>query len=134
MTSKPRKGSQAVFRDQIVLYESSEDKCWVAHSLRMDQIGTGDCVLDALVDAMRAVQEILELAAKDSTIRVYRDAPLKVQRLAQNAQPLPGEIFEIAHKIVHGKWPSDIKAEFALPHRKRLVANVDSSKKELILV
>jgi len=97
---------------RCVIYYSRKDKCWVAHSLDLDQIGTGDCVLDALVGLLRAVDHVYHYAQKDPSLCVYRDAPDSVWDMFKTAQQLPGEIFEIAHKIVHHTWPEDIHADF----------------------
>ena len=127
MSHKRRPGN---FRDPCVIYESTADKCWIAHSLRTDQIGTGDCVLDALVDLMRAIHALLEIATKEDDIEILREAPAEIQRKAQDAQPLPEEIYEIAHKMVTGAWPSGIEAGFTAQHRKRWLTEI----KEGVLV
>ena len=102
---------KASFLDEIVVYHSDEDGCWIAHSLRTDQIGTGDCVVHALADGLRAVQQVRDLAETDNAIAVMREAPAEVQALAQTAARLPGEIYEIAHKMVSGEWPADLKTD-----------------------
>jgi len=114
------KRRKRVVRERCVIHYSQRDKCWVAHGLRTDQIGTGDCVVDALADYMRAIGQILAVAEADPTVAILRRAPLKVQRMAQNASPLPQEIYEIAHKVVHGDWPADVEPRFNIPPGKRL--------------
>jgi hypothetical protein len=93
--------------DSIVIYPSEEDKCWIAHSLKTDQIGTGERIVDALADVLKAIHAIQEEALKDGTLAVYRNAPPEIQQLFRKAKDLPREIFEVAHKMVHGKWPED---------------------------
>ncbi len=96
------------FSDEIVIYHSRKDRCWIAHSLRTDQIGTGGRIVDALADAIRAVQQVVAEAVKDPTLVVLRDAPTSVQKYRSKSQKLPREIYEIAHKMVHGEWPADL--------------------------
>jgi hypothetical protein len=93
-----------LFVDTFAIYYSREDKYWVAHSLRTDQFGTGDCVVDALVDGLKAVDQILALARKKPNIQIFCEAPEAVQEIAKNARKLPDEIFQIAHKRLYGKW------------------------------
>ena len=63
--------------------------------------------MDALAGVMRAVDAVMALARQDKTIRYLRDAPPDVQRLAARASKLPDAVFEVAHKIARGDWPSD---------------------------
>lgn len=107
------------FRDSIAIYYSEADECWVAHSLRTDQIGMGDRVVDALAAVMRAVDHVFQAAAEDSSIQPLQPAPDEVVRLFERAQPLPREVYEIAHKIVHGQWPADLDIDVT-PRDKRL--------------
>lgn len=93
--------------ESAVIYLSDEDKCWIAHSLRTDQIGTGARIVDALADVLKAVQLIREEAEKDATLAVLREAPKEIQEMARTAKKLPREIYEVAHKMVHGEWPED---------------------------
>ena len=108
------------FRDTCVIYASKEDDCWIAHSLHTDQIGTGDCVLGALVDLLRAYEQLLTTAAEEEGIEIRREAPPKIQRLAERAYPMPQELCEIAYKIVHGDWPEDIEVEAKSPKKHPL--------------
>ena len=94
-------------REEVVIYYSEEDSGWIAHGLRTDQIGTGDRIVDALADLMKAVHQICAEAAKDKTLAYLRAAPQEIQDIARRAIPLPGEIYEIAYKKVHGQWPED---------------------------
>lgn len=95
------------FSDTAVIYHSQEDNCWIAHSLRTDQIGTGDQVVDALADLLRGVRAVLRLAEKDESIAYLREAPGEIKKLASRSKKLPGEIFEIAYRHATGGWPKD---------------------------
>jgi hypothetical protein len=99
------------FDDDVVIYRSAEDGGWVAHSLRTDQIGAGDRIVDALAELIRAVHGLLHLAEEDETIAYLREAPAEVQDLAADANVLPLEIFEVAHKMATGTWPSYLKVD-----------------------
>lgn len=90
-------------RDTAVIYE--QEGYWVAHSLRTDQVGVGDRIVDALADLIIATHQVCDLAAEDDTIACFREAPAKIQRMAAQAKPLPGEIYEVAHKMATGEWP-----------------------------
>ena len=103
------------FMDIFVIYSSKDDHCWVAHSLRTDQIGTGDCVLEALMDGMKAVDQIVELAEKDGDVEVFCDAPEEIAVLAKSAQPLPQELYDIAHKKLYGEWPDKCGIKLDVP-------------------
>jgi len=100
------------FPDQVAVYHSEEDGCWIAHSLRTDQIGTGARIVDALADLIRGMVAFLELASADKTINLFRDAPPEVQEIAKRSKALPGEIFEVAHKMATGQWPKEIEPDF----------------------
>lgn len=99
--------SKRPFRETCVIYESSEDGCWVAHGLRTDQIGMGNCVVDALADFMKAVDQVLKVASQGKNISVSRSAPPEILAMAKTARPLPREIYEIAHKKLYGHWPRE---------------------------
>lgn len=114
-----RSGKKKWFRDTFAIYYSRKDKCWIAHSLRTDEFGTGDCIIDALTDGIKAVDQVVRLACKRSDIELFRDAPDNIKAMVQRAQPLPGEMFDIAHKRVYGEWPEeDIKPAFDVDHRE----------------
>lgn len=107
----------------MVIYFSEEDGCWIAHSLKTDQIGTGVSVLCALEDGLRAVQCVMKAGKEDPTIRVFRDAPKEIFDMMSEACQLPGEIYDIAHKRVHGDWPKDITTNFdSEKHKRKYVA------------
>lgn len=98
--------------DTFAIYFSKTDKCWIAHSLRTDQFGTGDCVLNAFVDGMKAVDQVIELAGKHKDIDILHEAPKEIKEIAKHAMHLPDEISEIAHKKLYGKWPKELPVEF----------------------
>src|SRR5207253_11182151 len=93
------------FSEPAVIYHSHEDGCWIAHGLLTDQIGTGDRLVTALADLLRAVHAVRRLAAKDPTVAVERPAPKEIQQMAAKAKPLPKEVSEVAHKMAFGEWP-----------------------------
>lgn len=93
--------------DSVVIYWSEDDGRWIAHSLKTDQVGTGDRIVDALADVLNAVKSVCEEAEKDPTLAVLRDAPHDIRERAARAKKLPREIYEVAHKMVHGTWPED---------------------------
>src|SRR4051812_47560136 len=100
------------FRDEIVVYHSQEDGCWIAHSLRADQIGAGERIVEALADLIRGMVSLSDLAREDATIGLLREAPPEVQAIAAKSKTLPFEIFEVAHKMATGNWPKEISPDF----------------------
>jgi len=126
--AKKSKNNKKKFWDIYAIYYSKSDKCWIAHSLRTDQFGTGDCVVDAFVDGMKAVDQIIELAKKHPDIEVLRDAPEEIRQIARNAMRLPDEIYEIAHKKLYGEWPKelpfDLKPELSKTFTRKILEEV----------
>lgn len=61
--------------DRRVVYCSRQDRCWIAHSTLTDQIGTGETIIEAMVDLLRTLEQLLELARQDPSIQIYRRAP-----------------------------------------------------------
>ena len=59
--------------ESVVIYWSAEDNCWIAHSLYMDQIGTGRRVVDALADLIKAMNAVLREAMADPTLSAKFD-------------------------------------------------------------
>ncbi len=112
------------FTDECVIYFYQPDKCWVAHSLKTDQIGTGECVVDSLADLILAVNQCVEAANEDPTIGLFRDAPDSIKKKVANAEMLPLEIYEIAYKKVHGTWPAYIKAHFESKKSQPLITSM----------
>ena len=84
-------------RDVMVIYRSAEDDCWIAHSLATDQLGTGQGIVEALADGIRAVEQVREFAKSNPSIAVQRKAPKAIQELARRAKPLPRELYEIKY-------------------------------------
>ena len=101
--AKPLRGFQQ-FSDTFVIYKSMPDRCWIAHSLRTDQVGVGDGVIDALVDGMRALDQLITLAQQEKDIAVLRDPPPYIRDMARHAEELPEELHAIACKKLYGKW------------------------------
>ena len=106
------KGAKQNAVDTAVIYYSRADACWIAHSLRTDQIGTGGRIVDALADLIKAILQVCELAKKDQTIAVLRPAPKEIRDLVKRAKPLPRESYEVAHRMVHNQWPEYIEPDF----------------------
>jgi hypothetical protein len=100
------------FRDTAVIYYSPEDRCWIAHSLRTDQVGTGEDMVQAFADLVRGIDGLLELADEDETVKFLREAPKDIQKMAASSRPLPKEMYEIAHKLARGQWPQEIDPAF----------------------
>ena len=84
------------FEDILIVYPSDCDPGkFVAHSVRTDQIGVGDNAVEAICELFSAVRDLLEEAAKDTSIVVECLAPDEVLRK-----------FATAHKIPDAKWLS----------------------------
>ena len=103
-----RKKDTKKHEDEVLVYYSRQEGAWFAHSFRTDQIGCGDCILEAIESLLRGIKTIMDMAAKDADIKVWREAPAEVQAKAKNAKKLPYELIEIAHKRVHGTWPKEV--------------------------
>ena len=97
------------FNDTCIMYFSKVDNTWIAHSLHTDQIGTGNNLLDALIDIMIGLNDLIALKNKDKSILLFREAPEKIQKLDQKAKHLPEEISRIAFRKIHGDWPKGLK-------------------------
>lgn len=104
--------------DECVIYYSKQDGCWIAHSLRTDQIATGKCVLDAYVALLSVIESLLQVATMEKDIRILREAPKDIQARAERAIPLPGDLCDYAYKRIHGEWPSEYGLTFAAPPSK----------------
>lgn len=115
MANRHTKSKPQRVTDVFAIYYSKKDKCWIAHSLRTDQFGTGDSLVDALVDGMKAVDQVVALAKKQPKVKLFCDAPAEIQQIAKNAKRLPYEVYEIAYKKLYGNWPKDLEVEFK-PH------------------
>jgi hypothetical protein len=119
-----RRANPKSFQETLVIFHSKEDRCWIAHGLHTDQIGTGDSVLDALTDAIRGIDAVLLIAHDDPTIAYLREAPKEIQKLAKKAKPLPREIYEIAHRKVRGQWPSEIPVDISPDSSEAFTAEI----------
>lgn len=108
-------------KDTIFIRHSSEDDCWVAHSLRTDQIGTGDDIVTALADAITAIDQVMTLAHEDPTVNCFREAPADIQEMAKHAKKLPGELYEIAHLKARGDWPDTLPLSIEPPSDESFV-------------
>lgn len=120
------------FADECVVYHSKTDNCWLAHSLRTDQIGTGKDAIDALVELLESVRSLLILSRKHTDIRVRREAPFAVQKLAHKAISLPNELFEIACKRARGVWPKQIKLIAEPGHKYPLLVHISKENMRAI--
>lgn len=112
------------FRDAAVIFFSQEDGCWIAHSLRTDQCGTGVGIAYALADLIRAVDQVCEIAREDETVAYLREAPQDIQKMAATGKKLPREIYEVAHKMARGQWPENIEPEFKAQDDQAFTAEV----------
>lgn len=108
-------GDTLAHRDKFLIYFDRDDKCWVAHSLLTDQIGTGDNIITALADGYKAVIQIHRAVHRDPTLATHRKAPAAIQRKLANARKLPGEMADIAFKKATGKWPQDLSLNPTAP-------------------
>jgi len=84
------------FMDKCLIYYSEQDKSWVAHSLHTDQLGYGDCVVNAIVDLLIGTKNLLELKRKDTEIEVFCQAPKEIFESCEKAIPLPDVLWEVA--------------------------------------
>jgi hypothetical protein len=101
-----------------LIYFSSEDDCWIAHSLHTDQLGTGDCPTEALADLVQGLENLFAIAAEHPDIEIFREASQDIKRMIRSARPLPEEIFDIAYHRVHGNWPKDFTVSSTSLRRK----------------
>ena len=116
----------AEFTDTFVIYPSEQEEgFWVAHSLNTDQIGTGQCVLDAYVALLRAMRILLEEAAKNPNLRLLTPAPKEVRDRCKHARRLPMEIIEIASMVLDGKQPAETPPPPYGGRFRNLAASVD---------
>ena len=95
------------FDDFLVVDYSEDDGCWVAHSLRTDQIGTGPTKVEALADLIRAVYQVCDAAAEDESIAYLRDAAPETQALAKTVAPITAEEMDEALRLAGRGKPSE---------------------------
>lgn len=115
-------------QDEILVYYSQQDKAWLAHSFRTDQIGSGECILEAVESLLRGIKSIMDLAKEDPSIEVWREATADVQARAKSAKTLPYEFVEIAHRRVHGNWPKELPVQAKPSERVRFAGKMDLAK------
>jgi hypothetical protein len=80
------KSTKKLDSDVCLVYWSQADKRYVAHSMRTDQIGTGDCIVHAMADLLHAVKDLLELAEQDASIQVLKPAPADRAQVLQQSR------------------------------------------------
>ena len=112
------------FVDTCLVYYEPADNVWIAHSLKTDQIGVGDCVVDALVDLMAGTRNLLNLAKKDKSIAIFRKAPAKIANRAKKAKPLPDVIFQIALERFTNSLPKGYRIEVEAPTKGAFTAQI----------
>jgi hypothetical protein len=115
------------FMDKVVIYHSQADGCWLAHSLRTDQVGAGADMGRALADLIRGIDQLLALAEEDQTVAYQREAPAEIQALAARSKALPKEIYEVAHKLARGDWPESIEPAFTGNDDEAFTADIPES-------
>lgn len=103
------------FMDTFAIYYSRENGYWIAHSLRTDRVGKGDCIVNALVDGLRAVKQVVDQTRRKRGTQVFRPAPDDVQEIAQTAEKLPDEIYQRALKMYHGAPMPDLEVTSVEP-------------------
>ncbi|MBM4023850.1 MAG: hypothetical protein FJ280_00360 [Planctomycetes bacterium] len=118
------RSTEAGFVDTCLIYFDSADKTWIAHSLETDQVGVGDCVVDALVDLMTGTRNLLELARRDKTIAVFRKAPREIVSRAKKAKPLPDVVFQIALERFTNNLPKGYRIDVEAPTRGAFTAKI----------
>ena len=69
--------------ETIVIFYAAEECHWEAHGLRTDQVGCGKSPLEALTDAMRAIDQVFALAKDDISVAPLREAPKEIQDMAR---------------------------------------------------
>ncbi len=117
--------------DTIVIYECPEDHVWIANSLRTDQIGTGDGIVDALADCISAIKQVCELAKTDKSVSILHEAPEAIQKMAIGSQKLPHEMYEVAYRRVHNQWPENLSVELT-PSGDVKTLSIDIKPDELV--
>ena len=103
------------FTEECVIYYSTEDTSWIAHGLHTDQLGLGDCVVDAIVDLMVGLRNLSELAQKED-VQMFVEAPEEIQKLCQGAKPLPDCISQIAKERFYHQLSSEWGIRIDIPY------------------
>lgn len=105
------------FDETAVIVYSEEDRAWIAHGLRTDQIGIGNRIVEALADLLKAIDQICETASHDESLAYLREAPPEIQKRAERAKMLPKEMYEVAHKMARGEWPNYVDPDFKMSEK-----------------
>ena len=115
-------------RDPVVIYWSDEDQEHVAHSLNHDQIGTGETVLLAFADCIRAVEQVKRLASEKEGIVVFSKAPEDVWKRLENAVRLPEEVNKMAYWRANDHWPELVEfPDFVEDSEQTFVADLEGA-------
>ena len=102
-----------------LIFWSKEDGMWIAHGLYTDQLGTGDSVLEALTDYLRAVDQIIAVVSEDpGGAQLMHRAPQEIFDQCEGAEMVPLETYEIAHKRALGVFPDEKGLEADLNQTK----------------
>lgn len=112
------------FRDEFIIYYSKEDASWVAHSLHTDQMGFGDCVVDALVDLMIGLHNLLNLAKREK-VQVLFEAPDDIKEFVRTAKPIAECILQIAIEKFQNRIPPEYTLHVDIPQTERLKASYE---------
>jgi hypothetical protein len=105
----------APFKDECLIHYSAQDGSWIAHGLHTDQVGFGDCVVDAIVDLMVRLRNLSELAQKEK-VQIFIEAPEEIQRLCEGAKPLPDCIAQIARERFYHQLSSEWAIHIDIPY------------------
>lgn len=114
-------------KDEFVIYYSKEDESWIAHSLRTDQMGLGDCVVDALADLMLGLHNLHQLAKTQKDIQIAFEAPDEIKKIARQAKHLDDCILEIAFKKFCKTWPKYYNVHIDISQTERLTGELQDS-------
>lgn len=119
--------------DVWVIYPSQEDEGkYVAHSLRTDQVGVAECIVDSLVELVVALRTLMKERRRDPRIDIYCDAPAEVWEMLNHAKPLPKEIEEIAQMRLDGRQSNRLKQYLKSTVRHPRIPRTISPTPELI--
>lgn len=109
----------SMFPDHFVVYRSTEEedeRRYVAHSIRTDQVGMGDDMEEAIVDLFAALRTLFAEAERDPRVVVAQKAPEEVVDRFLESPRLPDEIwsrvFSRLRGIRHeeeGYWQPDVE-------------------------
>lgn len=129
------------FADHFVVYRSQEDEgLFVAHSVRTDQVGVADSVVEAVHEMYCSLHALLEDARKDKNLQIDQLAPDPVVKLFLAAEWLPDEDWgKIRSKVALHKavvddddWELDLDAVEDVPADIGLADGSDSFWRDVI--